>query len=72
MRIVLGGLLFLLGACGSRAEGPAAEGGDSLATMTPDSVQVDSNGVIGHDSAFGPKFTVDSTGKLVDLPRPTP
>lgn len=72
MRILLGGLLVVLGACGSRAEGPAAEGGDSVSTMTPDSVRLDSNGVIGHDSAFGPKFMVDSTGKLVDLPRPTP
>jgi hypothetical protein len=72
MRILLGGLLLALGACGSRAEGPAAEGADSATTMTPDSVLADSNRIIGHDSAFGPKFTVDSTGNLVDLPRRTP
>jgi hypothetical protein len=40
----------------------------------PDSVrfQSDSDRIIGHDSAFGPKFTVDSSGNLVDLPRRTP
>jgi hypothetical protein len=35
--------------------------------MSLDSVRADSNRIIGHDSAFGPKFAVDSTGKLVDL-----
>jgi hypothetical protein len=72
MRTFLSGLLLMLGACGSRAEGPPAEGADSTRTMTPDSVLSDSNRIIGHDSAFGPLFAVDSTGKLVDLPRREP
>ncbi len=70
MRRLFCGLLFCLGACGSRAESPAVERADTLvSTPTPDSVQSDSNRIIGHDSAFGPLFAVDSTGKLVDLPR---
>jgi hypothetical protein len=28
--------------------------------------------VIGHDSAFGPKYMVDSTGKLVPIPTKRP
>jgi hypothetical protein len=67
------GSLLMVGACGSRAESPPVEGADSTATvLTPDSVHSDSNRIIGHDSAFGPLFSVDSTGKLVDLPRRTP
>lgn len=72
MRTFLSGLLLVLGACGSRAESPGAGKADSASTMTPDSVRPDSNQIIGHDSAFGPLFAVDSTGKLVDLPRDTP
>ncbi len=60
--------LATLGACGSRAKSPPAEGADSAVVMTPDSVHSDSNRIIGHDSAFGPMFSVDSTGKLVALP----
>jgi hypothetical protein len=72
MRIVLRGLLLMLGACGSRAESPGDGGADSVTVMNPDSVLSDSNRIIGHDSAFGPLFTVDSTGKLLDLPRRVP
>jgi hypothetical protein len=72
MRTLLVGLLIMLGACGSRTEGPSSEGVDSASATNPDSVLLDSNRVLGYDSAFGPKFSVDSTGKLVDLPRPTP
>jgi hypothetical protein len=72
MRIVLSGLLLMLGACGSRANTSKPDGADSASTTTPDSVLSDTNRIIGHDSAFGPKFWVDSSGKLVDLPRRTP
>lgn len=72
MRIVLSGLLLMLGACGSRAESPKVGGADSATTLMPDSVRADSNRIIGHDSAFGPMFAVDSTGKLVDLKRRKP
>ena len=73
MRMLFGGLLICLGACGPRTESPSAEGADSVvATPKPESVRTDSNRIIGHDSAFGPLFSVDSTGKRVDLPRRTP
>lgn len=72
MRTFLSGTLLVLGACGSRAESPGSGTTDSVTTMAPDSVRADSNRIIGHDSAFGPLFAVDSTGKLVDLPRRTP
>ena len=72
MRTLPLALLVTLGACGSRAEGPSKAGADSASTVSPDSVLLDSNRIIGYDSAFGPKFAVDSTGKLVDLPRTTP
>lgn len=73
MRRLPCGLLLTLVACGSRAETPPSEHPDSAAyTSMPDSVQMDSNRIIGHDSAFGPLFAVDSTGKLVDLPRRNP
>ncbi len=73
MRMLVGSLLICLGACGSRTESPAVEGADSVtATAMPDSVQSDSNQIIGHDSAFGPLFSVDSAGNRVDLPRRAP
>jgi hypothetical protein len=70
MRTLPCGLLLILVACGSRTESPAPNGVDSAVTSAkPDSVRADSNRIIGHDSAFGPLFAVDSTGKLVALPR---
>ena len=72
MRTLLSGFLLILGACGSRADAPKSEGTDSAIVMIPDSVLLDTNRIIGHDSAFGPKFRVDSSGTLVDLPRRTP
>ena len=70
MRTLLTGLLMGVGACSPRADtssSEGAQGADSASTMSLDSVRADSNRIIGHDSAFGPKFAVDSTGKLVDL-----
>ena len=29
-------------------------------------------GIVGHDSAFGPSFIVDSTGKMVPIPAKKP
>lgn len=72
MRNCFGVVVLVLGACGPRADLPESSGADSAMTMMPDSVLADSNRIIGHDSAFGPLFAVDSTGKLVDLPRKTP
>lgn len=70
-RVVFVAAFVGFAACGSRGEAPKAAGADSI-TPPPDSVQSDSNVIIGHDSAFGPLFAVDSTGKLVDLPRKLP
>lgn len=70
-RVVFVTVVVCVAACGSRGEAPKAAGADSIAAST-DSVHSDSNVIIGHDSAFGPLFAVDSTGKLVDLPRRGP
>jgi hypothetical protein len=79
MRVLLLAGAVLLAACERRAvppDQPAAGATDSvmldsaqLDSVRADSVRAaDSSRIIGHDSAFGPLFAVDSLGRKVELP----
>lgn len=79
--IATGAVLAVLSGCEKREVAPAAQqGADRSAAASPTSgsavdTLADStrrppadSAYIGRDSAFGPLFAVDSTGKMVELP----
>lgn len=80
--LLTGAILVLCSSCEKRDVAPgtqrAPDGGAVASPMSPaDSADslADStrrpgadSGYIGYDSAFGPLFAVDSTGKMVELP----
>lgn len=80
--LLTGAILVLCASCEKREVAPGTQrspGGDAAANPKSPADSADSladslrrsgadSGYIGYDSAFGPLFAVDSTGKMVELP----